>query len=120
MTHVFSVINDPILSANALNNDLSKIQEWAYQWRMSFNPDLSKQAQEVLFSRKRLQINHPDLHFNGSVVQKTTTQKHLGVILDEKLTFKDHLNHIFDKTTNRIGMLRKLCFLVPRQSLLTI
>ena len=74
-----------ILTANALNNDLSKIQHWTYQLKISFNPDLSKQAQEVLFSRKQLQVNHPDLHFNGSVVQKTTTQKHLGVILDEKL-----------------------------------
>ena len=35
---------------------------------MSFNPDLSKQAQEVLFSRKRVQVNHLDLYFNGSVV----------------------------------------------------
>ena len=43
-TCVFSVVNDPILTANALNNDLSKIQEWAYQWKMSFNPDLSIQA----------------------------------------------------------------------------
>ena len=119
-TCVFSVVNDPILTANALNNDLSMIQQWAYQWKMSFNPDLSKQAQEVLFSRKRVQVNHPDLYFNGSVVQKTTTQKHLGVFLDAKLTFKDHLNHIFDKTTNRIGMLRKLRFFVPRQSLITI
>ena len=88
---------------------------------MSVNPDLSKQAQEVLFSRKRLQVNTPNLHFKDSVLQKTTAQKHLGVILDEKLTFKDHFNHILDKTTNRIGVLRKLRFFVPHnQSLITI
>ena len=52
-----SVINDPILPENALNNDLSKIQHWTYQLKISFNPDLSKQAQEVLFSRKQLQVN---------------------------------------------------------------
>ena len=29
------------------NNDLVKINTWAYQWKMSFNPDPNKQAQEV-------------------------------------------------------------------------
>ena len=40
------------LSANALNNDLLKINNWAYQWKMSFNPDPSKQAQAIIFCRK--------------------------------------------------------------------
>ena len=39
-------------SANILNNDLSEISKWAYNWKMLFNPDPSKPAQEVLFSRK--------------------------------------------------------------------
>ena len=76
-TCLFSIVNDPTLSANALNSDLSKIENWAYQWKMSFNPDLSKQAQEVIFSRIRLEVNHPELYFNGLTVQKTNVQKHL-------------------------------------------
>ena len=34
-------------------NDLEKISKWAYQWKMSFNSGISKQAQEVLLSQKR-------------------------------------------------------------------
>ena len=34
------------------NNDLQKISEWAYKWKISFNPDLNKPAQEVIFSKK--------------------------------------------------------------------
>ena len=41
-TFLFSVVRDTNLSANALNNDLIKINGWAYQWNMSFNPDPSK------------------------------------------------------------------------------
>ena len=41
-TFLFSVAQDTNWSANALNNDLLKINNWAYQWRMSFNPDLYK------------------------------------------------------------------------------
>ena len=51
-TSLFSVVHNAITTAKELNNDLLKINRWAYQGKMSFNPDLSKQAQEVIFSRK--------------------------------------------------------------------
>ena len=43
---------------NELNNDLVKINNWAYQWKMSFDPDPNKQAQEVIFSRKTRKIDY--------------------------------------------------------------
>ena len=49
---LFSVIHNANTIAKELNNDLININRWAYQWKMSFNPDPSKQAQEVIFSRK--------------------------------------------------------------------
>ena len=67
-TFLFSVGRDTNLSANALINDLLKINNWAYQWRMSFNPDLYKQAQEVIFSQKYRKPNHPVLIFNNNQV----------------------------------------------------
>ena len=51
-TSLFSVVHNANTTAKELNNDLVKISRWAYQWKMSFNPDPSKQAQEVIFSRK--------------------------------------------------------------------
>ena len=51
-TSLFSVVHNVNTTAKELNNDLVKISRWAYQWKMSFNPDPSKQAQEVIFSRK--------------------------------------------------------------------
>ena len=41
-------------SANDLNHDLHIIQQWAYQWKMEFNPDPIKQVTEVLFSCKKI------------------------------------------------------------------
>ena len=43
---------DSNISANELNDDLQKISEWDFKWKMSFSPDLNKQAQEVIFSWK--------------------------------------------------------------------
>ena len=47
-TSLFSVIHDIDTSANDLNHDLEKISEWAFQWKMKFNPDQTKQAQEII------------------------------------------------------------------------
>ena len=51
-TSLFSVFHNRTTSANELNNDLFEIKNWAYHWKMSFNLDPSKQAQEVIFFRK--------------------------------------------------------------------
>ena len=72
---LFSIVNDSILSAAELNSDLSKINDWAHMWRMSFNPDHLKQATEVLFSKKRSIVNHPDLYFNGTKINRLPSQK---------------------------------------------
>ena len=116
MIHAFFLQLQTILSATNLNSDLAKIQQWVYQWKMSFNPDLSKQAQEVIFSKKRLEVHHPNLYFDGSIVQNSSTQKHLGIILDEKLSFNQHLRYVIDKTSKSIGVSRKLCFYIPFSS----
>ena len=51
-TSLFSVVHNITDSANLLNSDLSKINEFALQWKMSFTPDPIKQAQEIILSRK--------------------------------------------------------------------
>ena len=40
---------------------------------MVFNPDVAKQAQEVIFFRKSHSPKHPDLNFNSVVVEKVKT-----------------------------------------------
>ena len=119
-TLLFSVVKNVDASNIDLNNDLKKIGEWAFQWKMSFNPDPNKQAQELIFSRKVQTTNHPSLFFNENVVPKTTLQKHLGMFLDSKLNFSEHLKTIFQKTNKTIGLLRKLQTLLPRAPLITI
>ena len=107
-TSLFSVVHNANTTAKELNNDLVKISRWAYQWKMSFNPDPSKQAQEVIFSRKTKKEYHPPLAFNNNNVSETNSQKHLGVVLDNHLSFEDHLKMILNKVNKTLGLLRKL------------
>ena len=58
---------------------------------MSFNPDLTKQAHEIIFSRKKNATTHPPLFFNNSEIKLSSNQKHLGLTLDSKLSFNEHI-----------------------------
>ena len=75
---------------------------------MNFNPDSTKQAQEVIFSRKAKEIFHLPLVFNNVSVSQSSSQKHLGVIPDSKLTFDEHLKMVFLKINEILGLLQKL------------
>ena len=119
-TSLFSVVHNANTTAKELNNDLVKINRWVYQRKMSFNPDPSKQAQKVIFSRKTKIEYHPPLSFNSNNVSETNSQKHLGVVLKRCLSFEDHLKMILNKVNKTTGLLRKLQNVLPRSALLTI
>ena len=61
-TSLFSTVYEPNISASQLESDLKKISHWAYKWKMNFNPDLSKQPQQVTFSRKTVKASHPCIY----------------------------------------------------------
>ena len=74
-------------SKTNLSKDLSKINDWAIQWKMSFNPYPTKQAQELIFSRKNQNPNPDSKYFNHILVQQSPTQKPLEMNLDTKFNF---------------------------------
>ena len=117
---IFSLVDDVNVSVTQLNDDLLKISKWAYQWKMSFNPDVSKQAQEVVFSRKSHKLAHPPVLFNNVPVKRCSIQKHLGIHLDEKLHFNHHLKEKITKANKGIGVIKKLSNIFPGDALLTI
>ena len=87
---------------------------------MSFNPGSSKKAQEVIFSRKVNNVLHPPLTFDNVDVGQIRSQKHLGMFLDFRLSFNEHLETVFPKVNRGIAILRKLQTALPREVLLTI
>ena len=94
-TSLFSVTHDVNVSAKELNDDLRKISNWAFQWKMSFNPDVNKQAQEVILTRRIKSYIHPPLVFNNDIVSRANSQKHLGITLYFKLIFEEQLLNVF-------------------------
>ena len=116
-TMLYSIVKDPLLSAADLNHDLEKINQWAKQWKMAFNPDPNKQANEVLFSCKTKKVDHPPLFFNGFPVVQVKETKHLGLILQFNLNFVKHLIEKMKKAKQIIGIMKHLNYLLPFKTL---
>ena len=58
---------------------------------MLFNPDPTKPAQ-VIFSKKKKKKKKIQTHPINSQIAKVPYQKHLGILLDEKVNFKQHFD----------------------------
>ena len=66
--------------------ELQKKKRKKKKWNSIFNHDPRKQAQEVIFSRKIKRLTNPNAFFNATVTC-SSSQKHLGMYLDENLKF---------------------------------
>ena len=51
-TSLFIIVKDRNVSANILNNDLQLISQWAYKWKMLFNPDPKNLPKKCYFQEK--------------------------------------------------------------------
>ena len=82
--------------------------------------DTDKPAQKLLFSRKRKTQNYPNITLNNIQIERLSHQKHLGIILDEKLNFKEHIDSTILKVNRGIAVLKKLRYSLSRKSPITI
>ena len=114
---LYSIVKDPGISAAELNHDLEKINQWAKQWKMAFNPDPNKQANEVLFTCKTSNVDHPDLVFNGSPVKRVSEHKHLGLILQSSLLFFKHVAEKVKTAKKNVGIIKHLNKFLPFKTL---
>ena len=83
---------------------------------MSFNPDPSKQAEEIIFSHKRKTPDHPPIYFNNIEVKRVHDHNCLGLFLDSKLMFTKHINGIITNACKGIGVIKHLAPYLPLQS----
>ena len=87
---------------------------------MASNPDVLKKVQEAVFSRKSHKLAYPPALFNNVPVKRCSIQKHLGIHLDEKLSFNNHVKEKITKANEGIGVIKKLSNTLPRDTLVTI
>ena len=90
---------------NSMNNALSKISLWLKTNKLSIN--IEKTHYMLFTNKKPKNIPNLSLNMNGTPLQKVESTKFLGVIIDEKLNFKKHIDYIRKKMSKNIGIISK-------------
>ena len=104
-TSLFMTVRDVNKAALELSRDLSKINLWAWHWKMNFSAD---EAEEVVFSFKREKSIHLILKLGDETISTKSEHKHLGLILDAKLNFKSRTREAIVKARRGICLLKQL------------
>ncbi|XP_043212418.1 uncharacterized protein LOC122376591 [Amphibalanus amphitrite] len=100
----------------SLQEDLNTIEQYAQQWAITFSS--SKTITQTFSTRNN--YTSPQLQFNGQLISKTDTHKHLGLTLSEDLRFKTHVTTIIQKINIALSPLYPIAKFLPRQTLNTI
>ena len=80
-------------------------------------PDPNKQAQQVYFSKKSNKKSSLPVTFNNAKVVTCSTNKHLGLLLDKRLIFKEHIQSKIKRCYKKIGVIKVLSVNLPRDVL---
>ena len=104
-----------------VNRDLEKISLWFIANRLSLNV---KKTKYTLFHKKSVRDNIPlklpDLKIANNFIERTTSIKFLGVMIDEDITREDHIHTIAKKLAKNLGLLYQAKQIVDNESLKTI
>ena len=75
-TNLYIIVERPDQAARLLNADLQTISNWAVDWLVELN---AKKKMAMTISRKRNPVPQPPLLINNTLIQETSTHKHLGL-----------------------------------------
>ena len=114
MIRLFLKVFDKDKSQRDVSNGLSIISEWTFQWKMQFNPDPNKQANEVYFSKISNTDDYLPIKLNDNPAQLCESQKHLGAILDKHLNFYEHSKRKTYVYNKLIGTIKHLSVHLPK------
>jgi len=90
-----------------MQNHLTKIQQWCDEW--GFKLSASKSV-AVVFSLKKVPTNITDvLKIGTKCIKVEKTAKFLGVVFDNRLTWKPHIEYLNNKCKNRLQLMQVLC-----------
>ena len=103
-TTILASGRNPNETTAQLNRDIIKLTDWAVKWKVSFNP---KKTKDMIFSTKTV-INTPPMLFDGTVIDRVTSHKHLGVYLTSTLDWSTQINYVCIKANMKLNVLKRV------------
>ena len=112
---VYSRVERPIDAEIVLQPYINKVVKWGRKWKFKFS---ASKSTTVSFTRSYKPGDDPLLFLNGMRIPNASKFKFLGVILDAKLLWKDHIAHVVNKCIrlkNAFSIIAKASYAPPNQ-----
>ena len=100
------------------NSELLEIDKWIIKNRLSLNVD---KTFLMLFTNRSQDVDDSlDVTFSDDIVKIQNSGNFLGMILDNNLSFGEHISYICNKISKSIGVFHKLKLSVPENVLVNL
>jgi hypothetical protein len=90
-----------------LQQSIDVFQSWCKSWKLKLQPTKTELIHFRLHPRK--QYKHPvKVKVEDTIIKPLDSTRYLGVIIDQRLNWRNHLEHIETKIAPRISLVRYL------------
>lgn len=114
---LLEIVDEPLLSARRLNEDLEKISTWSSRWLVTMNPS---KCRSMVISWKKIKPYHPPLVFESYKILQVESHCHLGLTFHSAMSWKTHIFGIYEKANKRLSVLKSLMFKINRSTLISL
>lgn len=106
---------DKSIHTNITNaqKDLGILSEWLKYNLLTINT--SKTTYMIFTAKNKPLPDFPPLTINNDTIRRSSHEKYLGLRVDDKLTWKLHIEHVKSKLTSLLASLRKISNCIPRK-----
>ena len=102
-TKIFKEV-DSIIDSLTIQNDIYELEKWSNDWLLQFHPDKC----HVLTIGKFTNIKHAHPYtLNGNQLEHVLTEKDLGILIDEDLSFEEHISKQVNKANSILGIINR-------------
>ena len=101
-----------------INNELVHVVDWLSANKMSLN--IEKTHYMVFCNRGRSFSLNSDVRIAGTNIERVNHTKFLGIIIDSKLSWKFHIDHVCSKISKNIGIIQKCRKIFNKDTLITL
>ena len=117
-TSIFLLGSDLQKLVREINRELELISEWFKADKLTLNID---KTYYIVFHRGRRKFkNNIELGINYMKIREAKSMKYLGVIIESKLNWIDHITYIKNKVARGIGIIRKAKKILNKKALLNL
>ena len=91
----------------ALNNELHKVSTWLDANKLSIS---TKETHFMVFHRSRIKTNDVNVIMQQNIIERVNSTKFLGLIIDDKLKWHEHIQQVTHKIARSVGILCKITY----------